>query len=118
MVKFVFTNTAESNVAFVRLELLKSASWSLAPNKLAPRRSALERSACFKFVRLNGVNLNTTILEGFVGTIEEEKQYECKTHYKFEFEKGIFKKASNVWKEKYVENLWRDFSIKILLVVL
>jgi len=61
-----------------------------------------------KFVRLNGVNLNTTILEGFINNNsennnnnksqneeeeneEEGKIYECKTYDDFKFEKGIFK---------------------------
>ena len=46
-----------------------------------------------KFVRLNGINLNTTILEGFVNNNnnnDDDEGYKCGDYKKFEFEKGIF----------------------------
>jgi len=43
-----------------------------------------------KFVRLNGINLNTTILEGFVGG-DGDGGYICNVYEDFDFEKGIFK---------------------------
>jgi thiol-disulfide isomerase/thioredoxin len=51
-----------------------------------------------KFVRLNGINLNTTILEGFVGNDNDDDDdgYVCDVYEDFEFEKGIFKLEEDI----------------------
>ena len=46
-----------------------------------------------KFVRLNGINLNTTILEGFENNNSENKGYICNNNENFE--KGIFTVENN-----------------------
>jgi len=65
-----------------------------------------------KFVKSNGINLNTTILEGFENS--ENSGYNCGDNKDFEFEKGIFKLENDkfILKMKDINDIIIDADIE------